>query len=467
LRCLIVEDDTVFAQMLEQVVESEGGYAESCGGVAETRRACGEGEFDLILLDNRLPDGTGFELYPWLARTKPHAAIVMITGVPELAQAVTLTRNGLFDYLTKPLKLNEFLDCLRRARRRLTLAPSSEDTETIRGESAGTREVVSCLTQAARHAAATVLLTGETGTGKDLAARVLHRWTHPKDDPGFAFVPLNCPAVPSEMFEAELFGSEKGSYTGSDRRRTGLVEAAGRGTLFLDEIVEIPLHIQAKLLRFLESREYRALGTTTVKTFEGRVVAATNRCLEQEVARGRFREDLMYRLDMFRINVPPLRERFQDLEVLSQNLLGQLCIKYGRTRPHLRDTELAVLCDYPFPGNIRELRNLLERSLLKTPETDRWLALDLGWLNGRSVQMSPPATAPLSDSPVQTIPDRSELNALEQSEYRLIAQTLEAERGGIRRAASRLGITHQALLRRLNKWPELRQSNGKGDPAPT
>jgi DNA-binding NtrC family response regulator len=455
LRCLIVEDDRNFAEMLSRLIRDDGGLTTVCEGVASAQRACEKAEYDLVLLDNRLPDGMGSDLYPWLSSKNPHGVIVVITGVPELDQAVELTRNGLFGYLTKPLKLDDFTRCLERVRHRLGSKSSGLECMEILGESPAVRELRRALLQAARHPAANVFLTGETGTGKDLAARVLHRWTHPDADATHAFVALNCAAVPGEMFEAELFGSEKGSYTGSDRRRTGLVEAAGNGTLFLDEIVETPLLLQAKLLRFLESREYRPLGTTQMKTFGGRVVAATNRSLEKEVAEGRFREDLMYRLDMFRVRVPPLRERLDDLELLAENLLDQLCTKYERPRPHLRDGEIALLRQYPFPGNIRELRNLLERSLLKTSQDAHWLALDLDRLQHELPTVPHRPCDP--DASMDPRRGRIDLNALESSQYQIIAQTLREERGGIRRAATRLGITHQALLRRLEKWPELRQ----------
>jgi transcriptional regulator with PAS, ATPase and Fis domain len=257
------------------------------------------------------------------------------------------------------------------------------------------------------------------------------------------------------MFEAELFGSEKGAYTGADRRRTGLVEAAEGGTLFLDEIGEIPVGLQPKLLRFLESREYRGLGATANGRFGGRIVAATNRKLAEEVRAGRFREDLMYRLDVFSIRMPALREHLADVDRIAEALLAQLCEKYQRNHPRLRAADLATLRGYSFPGNVRELRNLLERSLLRTDETAQDLVMDLAWLKGRetagvAVVAEPPALAfALSNR---------QLSVLEQQEYELIAKTLADENGGIRRAATKLGLTHQALLRRLQKWPELRQS---------
>jgi DNA-binding NtrC family response regulator len=412
--------------------------------------------FDLVILDNGLPDGTGFEFYPQIARKSPSSIVAMITGAPELSQAVELTRNGLFDYLTKPLDASAFTALLQRAKLRMHRREAEPITEALLGNSSKLKAVAVQLQQAAKHAGAAVLLLGETGTGKDLAARYLHRLTFGAKADSFPYVALNCPNVPAEMFEAELFGSEKGAYTGAERRRTGLVEAAEGGTLFLDEVAEIPLVLQPKLLRFLESREYRTLGGTEVAYFKGRVIAATNRSLAEEVRAGRFRQDLMYRLDVFSVHLPPLREHLEDLEVIARGLLDQLCRKYGRAPLALRPAEVERLQAYPFPGNVRELRNLLERSLLKTDSAVRELAMDLDWLRGRSDS----ALEPRCDGATKTsgFPPH-DLSPLEQQEYDLIARTLASENGGIRRTAAKLGLTHQALLRRLQKWPELRQTS--------
>jgi DNA-binding NtrC family response regulator len=452
--CLLVDDDAGFAGMLAKIVREEGGEAVLSHCLSAAREQIARRAFDVVILDNGLPDGTGFEFYPQLVRRHPTSIVVMITGAPELSQAVELTRNGLFDYLTKPLNANDFAALLRRVKLRLRQPSAEMESETLLGSSSVMTEMVTQLEQAARHPDATVLLAGETGTGKEVAARLLHRLTFGEQTAKAPFVALNCPNVPADMFEAELFGSERGAYTGADRRRAGLTEAAEGGTLFLDEIGEIPVALQPKLLRFLESREYRALGATDTRRFNGRIIAATNRNLADEVRAGRFREDLMYRLDVFSVRLPALREHSSDIDQIAEGLLAQLCEKYRRTRPSLKATDLAALKGYSFPGNVRELRNLLERSLLRSSDTASQLDIDLGWLKGRD-SIRPPAASALQ-SPSFTQPDR-QLSALEQQEYDLIAKTLALENGGIRRAASKLGLTHQALLRRLQKWPELRQ----------
>jgi len=451
--CLIVDDDAGFVSMLAKVVSQEGGQVSQCADLRSAQAETERRAFDLVLLDNLLPDGTGYEFFPQLSRRCPDTVVVMVTGVPELAQAVELTRNGLFDYLTKPLNVADFTACLHRVRQRLSHPDRGEVASELIGDSPAMHEALNQLRQAARHSGTTVLLLGETGTGKDLAARLLHRLTYAGQPAPAPYVPLNCSAVPAEMFESELFGSEKGAFTGADKRREGLIEAAAGGTLFLDEITETPLPQQAKLLRFLESREYRPLGSNTLREFSGRIIAATNRALADEVKRGRFREDLMFRLTVAMVRLPALREHISDLEPLVENLLTQLCGKYRRKKPFLKPGDLDALRRYPFPGNVRELRNLLERALLRTPDEAAWLTFDLAWLSYASG--SDPAVPAAGSLPPP--PPERQLNAIDLQEYRLIQQALQDEGGGIRRAATRLGITHQALLRRLEKWPELRQ----------
>jgi len=459
--CLLVDDDVGFASMLANIVTEEGGRPVLCHTLSKAREQIAEAGFDLIILDNCLPDGSGYEFYSHLARRSPASVVAMITGAPELSQAIELTRNGLFDYLTKPLDASAFVALIGRARLRLRRPTLESDDDGLLGSSPKMREVVLQLHQAAAHLNATVLLLGETGTGKDLDARFLHRLTFPERAATAPYVALNCPNVPAEMFEAELFGSEKGAYTGADRRRGGLAEAAEGGTLFLDEVAEIPLALQPKLLRFLETHEYRALGGTNLRQFQGRVVAATNRNLPEEVRSGRFREDLLYRLDVFSIHLPPLREHLSDLDSIAEALLTRLCEKYKRSKPALRAQDLQALKSHHFPGNVRELRNLLERAVLRTEPLANELAMDLEWLRGGANAL---ATAGSSEgiSAVPAPTNRS-LTALEKQEYELIAKTLASENGGIRRAAAKLGLTHQALLRRLQKWPELRQGSNSSE----
>jgi len=458
--CLMVEDDPAFAALVGQIVREEGGRPTLCGTLAEAKAATDQRAFDLVLLDNHLPDGKAYDFFDQLSRRNPEAPIIMITGLPDLSEAVALTRNGLFDYLTKPVETDALVACLRRARLRMR-RPEIRDSDLASfGNSPAMRGLLQQLGQAARHPAATVLLTGESGAGKDIAARMLHRLTFGDRSGETPYVALNCAAVPGEMFEAELFGAERGAYTGADKRRQGLVASAQRGTLFLDEIAEVPMASQAKLLRFLEGREFRPLGGTTSENFTGRFVAATNKSLRAEVQAGKFREDLLFRIEVFTVEIPPLRQRREDIPELIGHLLQHLASKYGRRVPLLRAEDMTALQAYQFPGNVRELRNILERGLLRTPDDSRWLELALAWFKGaepRSQTVASPASASSAATSDDALPaERASLSPLEAQEYRMIRTALREARGGIRRAAAKVGLSPQALLRRLEKWPELR-----------
>ena len=453
--CLIVDDDIAFATMASQVVRGEGGEVTLCHSLTDARAAVADRAFDLVLLDNHLPDGKGYGLFDQLTRRNPDAPVVMITGMPDLGEAVALTRNGLFEYLTKPVDVDALAACIGRAKLRLATRGVAGNETDFFSDSFAMREVMQQLRQAAKNVSTTVLLTGETGVGKDLAARTLHHLTFPEGKA--PFIAVNSAALPAEMFESELFGAERGAYTGAEKKRSGLVAAAAKGTLFLDEIAEVPLALQAKLLRLLDSGEFRSLGSTESQTFSGRFVAATNKNLAQEVQAGRFREDLLYRLDVFAIELPPLRKRRADISGLAELLLAQLAKKYGRTKPMLKAEDLSALNLHNFPGNVRELRNVLERSLLRTADESKWLALDLNWLNrgtASAISAAQPSAPPASES----LPAERNLTPVDAQEYRLIRDTLRETNGGIRRAAAKLGMSPQALLRRLEKWPELRIS---------
>lgn len=480
--CLIIEDDPAFASLVSEVVRSEGGNTTHCATLRDALAATEHKAFDLMLLDNHLPDGRSYDFFNRITRRHADAPVVMITGLPNLSEALALTRNGLFDYLTKPVDVEALTACLRRARLRIQsthAADAPPDPQTALGASAAMREVLTKLRQAAQHPGATVLLTGESGVGKDVAARTLHRLTYGSRSDVAPYVAVNCAAVPADMFEAELFGAERGAYTGADRKRLGLVASAQGGTLFLDEIGEVPLPLQAKLLRLLEGREYRVLGGTGTQTFDGRFVAATNKSLQAEVQAGRFREDLLFRIEVLVVEIPPLRQRREDIPALCEVLLGQLASRYGRPLPLIRDDDQRALTAYPFPGNVRELRNILERGLLRTPRDSRWLTLDPVWFEARGTPAAsparPPATATVAASAVPESsapltrgvpgavaddalpPERASLTPLDAQEYRMLRAALRECKGGIRRAAAKVGLSPQALLRRLEKWPELRE----------
>ena len=447
---LILEDDPSLADTLVETINTANGRAVVAGTVDRAKALVAEKEFDVCLLDYLLPDGKGSEFYAHLRERGGAAPCIMLTGAPEIPVAVELTRKGLFDYLTKPVRIQCLLDCVQRAVSYSAASQTSLHKFGLVDISPSMKAVRRLVYQAAANPHTTVLITGETGVGKDLVARLIHQQTFQNTDTPPAMVSLNCSTLPADMFEAELFGAMKGAYTGAHQNRMGLAEAAHGSTLFLDEIADVPLPLQAKLLQFLETRQYRRLGHTDTLHFNGRIIAATNKPLDAEVQAGRFRADLWYRLDVFNVHIPPLRERREEISPLVQFLLDTLCQKYERLRPIPKPDDLAALENYDFPGNVRELRNLVERSLLQTPVEASWLDMDLAWL--RRSRTSTPVEQALPVAPAS----ERKLNPIEEHEYNLIRKTLAEERGMIRRAAAKLGISHQALLRRLNKWPELR-----------
>ncbi|MCL5096022.1 MAG: sigma-54 dependent transcriptional regulator [Candidatus Omnitrophica bacterium] len=450
---LILEDEVVCAELLAGAIRDEGGIPVVCGTVAAARQAIAAQPFDLLILDHHLPDGKGGAFFRESREQGNWAAAIMLTGMPDLGIAVELTRSGLFEYITKPFHLEQLIECVRRARLRFPSFRPDRVFMDFVARAPGMRKVRSLVQHAAVNSHATVLLNGETGVGKDVVARMIHQLTFKDKSPIPPLVCLNCSTLPADMFEAELFGAEKGAYTGAHQLRTGLAEAANGGTLFLDEIAEVPLSLQAKLLQFLETQEYRRLGNTESRKFDGRIIAATNKSLQDEVNRGTFRADLLYRLDVFSIVIPPLRERKDDLGELIDLLLTRMAEKYERPKPTIRMDDFLALLNYDYPGNVRELRNLLERSLLQTPLDSNWLDIDLNWPRRLRRTASPPPASP-GPARLNPLPPGS----LADQERALIQKALEESNGVIRRAAAKLGLTHQSLLRRLKKWPELRQS---------
>jgi DNA-binding NtrC family response regulator len=453
-KCLILEDDTASAETLACAIRSEGGEPSVAASIEAATALAGAEQFDVYVLDYQLPDGNGSAFFTHLREKGVFAPCIMLTGVPEISTAINLVRHGLFDYQTKPLNLHRFLESLKRAVDHTHSGQGSLQEFGLVDSSPCMKSLRRLIRQAASNASTTILLTGETGVGKDLIARVIHQLTFQSKESLPPMISLNCSTLPADMFEAELFGAQKGAYTGAHQNRVGLVEAAQGGTLFLDEIAEVPLVLQAKLLQLLETREYRRLGSTVSQYFDGRIIAATNKALETEVQHERFRSDLLYRLDVFNIHIPPLRERKEDLTTLLEVMLDSLSKKYQRQKPFLRADDLAALKSYNFPGNVRELRNIVERSLLQTQPQSQWLEMDPVW--SRKIRTTV-TVAPSVERPPETArtSDRN-LTPIEEQEYQMISRTLKSENGMIRRAAAKLGLSHQSLLRRLQKWPELR-----------
>jgi DNA-binding NtrC family response regulator len=447
---VVIEDERILGKQIARALQSDGHEVH----VAETGAAGLEairGEApDLVLLDLRLPDEYGLDL---LTRIRDHdasIAVILMTAHGTVADAVEAMRRGAADYLQKPLDLEEVRllaeRVLMRQRRERELAYHRQRGRTARdgviGESAA---IAAILQQVERLATAridpakrpTVLLTGETGTGKGVLARAIHETLG-----GGPFIEINCTAMPESLIEAELFGHERGTFTDAKSARTGLFEAAEGGTIFLDEIGHAPMGLQAKLLKVIEEKRVRRLGSTRDRIVNAHVIAATNRDLDAAASAGEFRSDLLHRLRVLSFEVPPLRERGQDALLIARHFCAEIGQTYGR-RVRIGASAEPLLTAYPWPGNVRELRNLIERAILlggeDTLEREAFAPL---------LRAVPVEAAPLGD-PFTLPPQGIDLAELEQS---LIRQALERTEGNRTRAAALLGLSRDTLRYRLEKF---------------
>ena len=393
-RVLLVDDDPLFTRSIADLLRLDGLQVLEARTLIEARRLAPG--IEVIVLDNHLPDGQGLDLLRELHQKGWTPKVLLVTANPGLENAVDALRNGIEDYLSKPIDVDQLQLAIHRCIRTLGLE-RVQDLENRRRESERSRiqlvggtefESVRNLIHRASRSSSPVLLTGETGTGKSAIARAIHYGGRPESP----FVPTNCAALPASLIEAELFGAVRGAYTGANADRRGLFELADQGTLFLDEIGELPLELQAKLLGVLDDKRIRPLGGAQETQVEARVITATNVDPERAIAEGTLRQDLYYRLNVLRIEVPPLRERLGDLPALVDSLLENL----SAHRRHLGRGELQALGSYPWPGNIRELRNVLERSLI-VEET--------GPLHPSRLltEIEPPAPSPPTDSEIRPL----------------------------------------------------------------
>ncbi len=365
-RVLVVDDEENIGRSLRLILEREGYTVSLASSVAEARAL--PYRADAYLLDVKLPDGTGIELLRWLRTNDNEAPVVMISGHGTIADAVEATRAGAFDFLEKPLSRERVLLALKNA---LDQGKLREENRRLKemvggarmiGASSAFERVLEQATLAAR-SDARVLLTGESGTGKELLAAHIHAESPFAAGP---FIKVNCAAIPTELIESELFGHEKGAFTGATSARRGKFELADGGTLFLDEVGDLHASSQAKLLRVLQEGEFHRVGGETSIRVQVRVVAATNRDLVEMVTQQKFREDLYYRLCVVPVRVPSLRERPQDIEALANYFLGEFCSRNNFRAKTWGPETLAILEDYAWPGNIRELRNTVERMAILT-----------------------------------------------------------------------------------------------------
>jgi two-component system nitrogen regulation response regulator NtrX len=366
-RILVIDDETAIREAIKMTLEYEGYRVEEArsgqDGIDKAMRV----PYDAILLDIKMPVLDGIEVLENLRDQKVSSPVIMVSGHGDIQTAVDCTRRGAFDFLEKPLNRDKLLLSVRNAIRQgkleeenIELRDRAEKEYQIVGDSPTIRELKSQIERAAP-TKATVLITGESGTGKELVAREIHRRSSRSGNP---FIQVNCAAIPEELIESELFGHEKGSFTGAIRKQTGKFVAADGGTIFLDEVGDMSLRTQAKVLRVLQEGEVEPVGSATVVNVDVRVIAATNKDLEEEMKGGRFREDLYYRLNVIPIRTPPLRERGDDIPLLSDHFANVLSQEYNRKPKHFSPAAKKALQDAAWRGNVRELRNLVERLVI-------------------------------------------------------------------------------------------------------
>jgi len=382
---LIVDDEPDIREVLELTLGRMNLETRAAANVDEAKHLLDEFQFNLCLTDMRLPDGNGIDLVRFIQDKYPYLPVAVITAFGNMETAIAALKAGAFDFVSKPLDLNDLRSIVRSALRlsggststaASTTAPVTQTTSPVAatsaaavaagpsakrllGESAALEKVRSMIERLAR-GQAPIYISGESGTGKELAARLIHELGPRAAAP---FVPVNCGAIPEQLMESEFFGHKKGSFTGAVQDKDGLFKAADGGTLFLDEVGDLPLAMQVKLLRAIQEKSIRAVGAQNEVKVDVRILSATHRDLQELGQQGKFRQDLYYRLNVIQLHMPSLRQRVEDIPLLAEHMLARLAVNFGFAPPKLADEALAVLQEYPFPGNVRELENVLERAL--------------------------------------------------------------------------------------------------------
>jgi len=355
---LVVDDEPDIRELLELTLVKMGLGVSSAGSVSEAKDLLRERRFDLCLTDMRLPDGEGLELVQHIAALGVDLPVAVITAHGNTENAVAALKAGAFDYVLKPVGLEQLRALVRSALSLPERGTAPARVQRLLGESAALEQVREMIARLAR-TQAPVLITGESGSGKELAARLIHENGVRREKP---FIAVNCGAIPESLMESEFFGYRKGAFTGAEQDRDGFFQAADGGTLFLDEVAELPLPMQVKLLRAIQEKCVRKVGATAEEPVDVRIISATHRDLEDRAAGGSFRQDLYFRLNVIELRMPPLRERREDVPAIAQAILSRIAVQAGGTPARLSQAALDELLAYDFPGNIRELENILERA---------------------------------------------------------------------------------------------------------
>ena len=441
-QALIVDDEPDIRELLELTLGRMHINTRSAADLQEAHALLAAEKFDICLTDMRLPDGNGIDLVRHIQQQEMDLPVAVITAYGSMDTAVEALKAGAFDFISKPVELNALRNLVKSV---LKLADESvtqdrRSRDTLLGEAQSMRNIRATIAKLAR-SQAPVYISGESGTGKELVAKLIHNKGPRSDKP---FIPVNCGAIPSELMESEFFGHTRGSFTGAVKDKNGLFQAAEGGTLFLDEVAELPLHMQVKLLRTIQEKAVRPIGAEREISIDVRILSATHKDLAQQVESGQFRQDLYYRLNVIQLQVPALRDRSEDIPLLADHYLGKLARTTAQPDLSLGETAMQALCHYDFPGNVRELENILERATTLCEDDTITLAdlqLPAGTAPATPVRQAPEmatGTVPLDDY-MENIEKDALIKALEQTRYNKTA------------AARLLGITFRALRYRLKK----------------
>jgi two-component system response regulator AtoC len=444
-RALVVDDEELYAQAIGRELGREGITCDLAYSARDALHSAAHQQYGVILLDHRLPDEDGLRIIPQLLSQQPDAALVMMTAYQTIPNAVRAIRQGAEDYIVKEASVTPILERVRELQRRARLRDEAQRPDQTKcagllGRSPAMRAVVEQLKKLARSKDTTLLLTGETGVGKEVACRYVHALSRPEGSP---LIVVDCLALPENLAESLLFGHERGAFTGAQDARAGAFEEARDGTVMLDEIGDMEQG-QGKLLRVLENRCFRRLGATREIPLKARVVAATNQDLAAQVQAGRFRQDLFQRLAVFPIHIPALRERGEDILLLAEHFRVVFSERLGKaTEPFAAEVNQTLL-HYPYPGNVRELKNIIERAVILTESAH----IELRHLPERLLTQGRITTA----SPVRPLEVVPGVDSLEDVQVRMIRQAM-SRAGNVRTEAARLlGISRYQLLRRMQKF---------------
>lgn len=449
-RILLVDDEVKLLRIISSSLEKKGYRIYTAPNGNEARRKVIEKDVDIVFLDLMLPDSNGLELLQEFIGLYPQKVYIIMTAYGDIPSAVSAMKEGAFDYLVKPVRLDEIVVVIEKASQWLKMKEENQllkdklnDVEKQR-ELIGTSPAMKRILQLVERVAntdATVLIQGESGTGKSIIAKMIHDFSERNRGP---FISINCAAIPEQLLESELFGYEKGAFTGANTSRPGKFEAANGGTIFLDEIGEINPALQSKLLQVTQEKSFMRLGSNTIRQADVRIISATNRNLRKMVEQGNFREDLYYRLNIVDIYIPPLRERKEDIPILVEEFLHRQRKRYNKNFQISLEI-MKILMEYHWPGNVRELENAIERAVVLCRDESLSIEDFPSEIRESNHENFIPGVSSINGE--KPLPEQ-----LEELEKQLIMQALEESNGKAAAAARKLGISRQSLLYKMNKY---------------